>query len=85
MPDIEAGNVYLPRNVGWIDDFLHESNSFPRGSHDDQVDAMTQALRRMMFSDNLSTIDPYAQKKIDSHLPDALREEDPITNDWYVM
>lgn len=85
MPDVEAGNVYLPRNVGWIDDFLHEANSFPRGAHDDQVDAMTQALRRMMFSDGLSTIDPYAPKKVDNHLPFALRDDEKQQNDWYVM
>ncbi|CAB4128449.1 Archaeophage PsiM2, terminase large subunit [uncultured Caudovirales phage] len=85
IPDVEAGNVYLPRNVGWIDDFIQECNSFPRGAHDDQVDAMTQAIRRMMFSDGLGAIDPYAVKISDKHLHFALQDDAEQTNDWYVM
>jgi predicted phage terminase large subunit-like protein len=85
LPDLEAGNIYLPKNVGWIDEFLHEASAFPRGAHDDQVDAMTQAIRRMMFSDGLGSIDPYAPKKMDKHLPFALQDEEEQTNDWYVM
>lgn len=85
LPDLEAGNIYLPRNVGWIDEFLHEASAFPRGAHDDQVDAMTQAIRRMMFSDSLGAIDPYAPKKMDKHLPFALQDDEEQTNDWYVM
>lgn len=85
LPDLEAGNIYLPKNVGWIDEFLHEASAFPRGAHDDQVDAMTQAIRRMMFSDSLGSIDPYAPKKMDKHLPFALQDEEEQTNDWYVM
>ena len=85
LPDVEAGNVYLPRNVGWIDDFLAEANSFPRSAHDDQVDAMTQAISRMMGSETLTNIDPYAPKRIDSHLPDALRDEVKQATDWYAM
>lgn len=85
LPDLEAGNIYLPRNVGWIDEFLHEASAFPRGAHDDQVDAMTQAIRRMMFSDSLGSIDPYAVKPVDKHLPFALQDEEKQQNDWYVM
>lgn len=85
LPDLEAGNIYLPKNVGWIDDFIHEASAFPRGAHDDQVDAMTQAIRRMMFSDGLGAIDPYAPKPMDKHLPFALQEEEQQQNDWYVM
>jgi predicted phage terminase large subunit-like protein len=44
-PLIESGNVYLPRNAYWLNDFLSEVSAFPSGSHDDQVDAMTQALK----------------------------------------
>jgi predicted phage terminase large subunit-like protein len=47
-PLIEAGNVYLPHPhyAPWVDDFIEECAAFPNGSHDDQVDAMTQALLR---------------------------------------
>lgn len=46
---IEAGNVYLPDEsiAPWIGDFVFECSRFPSGTHDDQVDAMTQALKRL--------------------------------------
>lgn len=45
-PEIEAGNVYLPHEP-WVEAFIDECAAFPSGRHDDQVDAMTQALRRL--------------------------------------
>ena len=30
----------------WVNDFIEECAAFPNGAHDDQVDAMTQALIR---------------------------------------
>lgn len=47
-PQIEAGNVYLPDPsiAPWIGEFIEECAAFPNGAHDDQVDAMTQALAR---------------------------------------
>lgn len=44
---IEAGNVHLPERADWVGDFVGECASFPTGKHDDQVDAMTQALTRL--------------------------------------
>ena len=48
-PDIEAGNVYLPHPslAPWVDGFVDECATFPAAAHDDQVDAMTQALIRI--------------------------------------
>jgi predicted phage terminase large subunit-like protein len=45
---VEAGNVYLPHpdSAPWVNDFIEECVQFPNGAHDDQVDAMTQALLR---------------------------------------
>lgn len=41
----EAGNVYIPDDsCPWAGDFVRELLEFPSGAHDDQVDAMTQAL-----------------------------------------
>ena len=45
--DIEAGNVFLPRTAQWAHDFVEECALFPNGAHDDQVDAMSQALVRL--------------------------------------
>ena len=48
-PQVEAGNVYLPHPAicPWVAAFIEEVMAFPNGRHDDQVDAMTQALHRL--------------------------------------
>lgn len=43
---IEAGAVHLPTRAGWIDEFKKELLSFPMSRHDDQIDALSQALQR---------------------------------------
>lgn len=47
---IEAGNVYLPRDKKFTAEFISECAQFPNGKHDDTVDAMTQALGRLIWS-----------------------------------
>jgi predicted phage terminase large subunit-like protein len=54
QPQIEAGQVLLPRprfadgqlrtEYAWVEDFVEQCSVFPKGEHDDDVDAMTQAL-----------------------------------------
>ncbi len=44
QPYVEAGNVFLPEGAAWLDEFVQELADFPNGSHDDQVDALSQAL-----------------------------------------
>jgi len=41
---IESGSVFLPREARWLDDFRTELLAFPYGSHDDQVDALSQLI-----------------------------------------
>jgi predicted phage terminase large subunit-like protein len=43
---IEAGSVSLPVRAPWLDDFRSEIMAFPAGRHNDQVDALSQALDR---------------------------------------
>lgn len=43
-PMIQSGLVYLPENASWVADFISECLSFPKGKHDDQVDALVYAL-----------------------------------------
>jgi len=45
----EAGNVWLPHPdiAPWIKDLLSELTAFPAAANDDQVDSLTQALRRL--------------------------------------
>lgn len=53
---IEAGNVYLPRDKKFTWDFVDECASFPNGKHDDQVDAMSQALIRLIFTKTMKRL-----------------------------
>lgn len=50
-PDIESHHVLLPfpgdPGNEWVADYLDEFRNFPHGTHDDQVDASTQALNRL--------------------------------------
>jgi len=59
-PLIEAGNVWLPAPeleliegesapFAWVGDFIEECAGFPNGKHDDQVDALSQALKRLIL------------------------------------
>ncbi len=50
VPFIEAGNVLLPRNAAWVDDYIEEfANATPEGggAYWDQIDSTTQALLRL--------------------------------------
>lgn len=51
LPYIESGNVYLPRDVSWSNEYIEQLASFPLAAHDDDVDAMSQALARLIRSD----------------------------------
>lgn len=44
LPIIEGGRVFIPETAQWLDEFIDECVSFPGGSHDDQVDAVTMAI-----------------------------------------
>jgi predicted phage terminase large subunit-like protein len=46
-PILESGNIHLPANEPWLIDFIDECAVFPRGTNDDQVDAMTQAINHL--------------------------------------
>lgn len=49
-PLVEARNVHLPSPelAPWIGDLIEEAAAFPNGAHDDQVDALTQALNQLL-------------------------------------
>ena len=65
-PLIEAGNIYLPHPdfAPWVNDFVEECVQFPYGAHDDQVDAMTQALLRWHEVPDQQTIVPYCGERV---------------------
>lgn len=44
---IKAGEVILPQDASWIEAFRSEILAFPKGAHDDQVDALVQLLENV--------------------------------------
>ncbi len=54
QPQVESGNVYLPDGAPWLEEFVAEFTSFPNGKHDDQVDALSQALLELADSTGMS-------------------------------
>ncbi|MGB4092736.1 MAG: phage terminase large subunit [Ruminococcus flavefaciens] len=46
LPFIEAGRVYLLQEAAYVKAFTDEVCAFPSHDHDDQVDALTMAIRR---------------------------------------
>ena len=47
-PQVESGNVFLPDDAPWLDEWIDEFATFPKGAHDDQVDALSQALLELL-------------------------------------
>ena len=51
-PILEARRLLLPETAWWRDDFIAELTSFPAGTHDDWVDAITMALEHLRESNS---------------------------------
>lgn len=43
-PQVESGNVYLPADAPWVDDFIDRITKFPNVTVKDDIDAFSQAL-----------------------------------------
>jgi predicted phage terminase large subunit-like protein len=78
-PIVESGNVYLPHPMltgyEWVNDVIDQCAKFPKVTHDDDVDAMSQALYRFIYASN-----PEKQNKLPDTLPPDVRadlESDP--------
>jgi predicted phage terminase large subunit-like protein len=71
-PVIEAGNVHLPavEIAPWIDAFVEEAAAFPAGKNDDQVDAMTQAVNRLLIMQLTHTDEVFDETDLDDDLAD---------------
>jgi hypothetical protein len=48
-PFFQAGNVYIPKRESkpWVSDYIDEMINFPNATHDDVVDATSQAINRL--------------------------------------
>jgi len=48
---IENGFVFVPNPASWLNEYLHELQTFPKGRYDDQVDSTSQALEWIKAAD----------------------------------
>lgn len=71
-PLVESSNVYLPAPelAPWVGALIDEAAAFPNGSFDDQVDALTQALNRMVLQPLLAGADLVTAEDLDEELAD---------------
>ena len=46
-PMVESGQIWLPQNKFWAEDFLNQCSGFPNARRKDMVDAFTQAIIRL--------------------------------------
>lgn len=53
---IEDGDVLLPERASWLDEFRTELLAFPKGKHDDQVDALSQLINWVHGQDRDRTV-----------------------------
>lgn len=57
-PYFEAGNIFLPENAPWVQDFVEQFVGFPSGKFKDMVDATVQGIQYLM--DKPTTASPPA-------------------------
>lgn len=71
-PLAEAGNVYLPdvSIAPWVDDLVEECAGFPNGKNDDQVDALSQALNRLIVQPLIAGDQIITDEDLDEELAD---------------
>lgn len=71
-PLVEAGNVWLPAPelAPWVQGLVDEAAGFPTAAHDDQVDALTQALNRLVLQPLLAGGDLVTEGDFEPELED---------------
>ena len=72
QPQVEAGNCFLPDGAPWLDAFVEEFSCFPLGAHDDDVDALSQALIVLGQKEEISTMEKWRRAR-ESGALDGLR------------
>ena len=72
-PLVEAGNVHLPSAelAAWADELIDEAAAFPNGKNDDQVDALSQGLNRLILQPLLEG-DDLAEHPDDADIDDDM-------------
>ena len=73
-PQIQAGNVFLPRSEKFSQELVEECAAFPLGKHDDQADCLSQALSYLLHMGGSQTL-PVHYSPDKFFMPPGLRGE----------
>jgi len=57
-PAVESGHVFLPRGESWAMELVEQFAAFPRGRHDDMVDAASQCISWLLLQGTGETAQP---------------------------
>ena len=70
-PLLESRNLWLPDPAlaPWVDEVIEEAAAFPTGAHDDDCDAMSQALNRLILQP-LFLGETFTEDDLDGELAD---------------
>lgn len=71
---IESGRVFLPEGAEWVPDFLITLAQFPNGTHDDDVDALTQGLKYLSQGGGAMGLLDYAREELNDLQRTTYRE-----------
>jgi predicted phage terminase large subunit-like protein len=95
IPEINAGNIYIPDKdiCYWIKPLLNEATFFPKGKHDDALDALQYGIEYLLVN-NVYTNMPFeiateynnttSRKEIRNQLVDNYYSEDVSININYI-
>jgi len=73
-PAVEAGLLRLPLSAPWLTDFVAELISFPGGAHDDQTDALVQALNYLRHPGEPGILTYYKALAFPAEHPEVFRK-----------
>jgi len=76
LPLIAAGKISLPNDGPWVNSFLEECDQFPRGPHDDQIDAIVMGLIYFHLLNKVATVgDVEKMEKKNVHFPSMKKKQ----------
>lgn len=68
-PAIESGHVFLPMGELWTEEFIDQFTAFPNGQHDDMVDACSQCIGFLLYSNGTTgVIQDHKQRLLEEQL-----------------
>lgn len=73
-PAIESGHVFLPKGELWTEEFIDQFTAFPAGKHDDMVDAASQCIGYMLYSNGYFIEDKPQEDDYDRYLESGVEE-----------